>query len=131
MAVYPDFIKSTGYGDGAGLGGWNCRCPAHVLPFVEGVSERTYTDEELANIDPPPFTFEGKQYTQYEATQKQREIERTIRKLTREKTAYESAGLTVDAQNTAARLSILKSKYKKFSKAAHLPLQNDRMKVIY
>lgn len=100
-------------------------------PFVEGVSERTYTDEELANIDPPPFTFDGKQYTQYEATQKQREIERTIRKLTREKTAYEAAGLAKDAQNVAARISVLRSKYKKFSKAAKLPLQNERMRVIY
>ncbi|HHD2783806.1 phage minor capsid protein [Clostridium perfringens] len=22
---YPDFIESTGYGTGSGLGGWNCR----------------------------------------------------------------------------------------------------------
>ena len=100
-------------------------------PFIDGVSERTYTDEELANIDQPPFTFEGKQYTQYEATQKQREIERTIRKLTREKTGYEAAGLAKDAQNVSAKIAVLRSKYRKFSKIAHLPLQNERMKVVY
>lgn len=129
VGKYPDFEKSTGYGDGAGLGGWNCR---HTFyPFIDGVSERTYTDEELANIDQPPFTFDGKQYTQYEATQKQREIERTIRKLTREKTGYEAAGLAKDAQNAAAKIAVLKNKYKKFSKASHLPMQNERMKVFY
>lgn len=100
-------------------------------PFIDGISERTYTDEELVNIDQPPFTFEGKQYTQYEATQKQREIERTIRKLTREKTGYEAAGLAKDAQNASAKIAVLNSKYKKFSKIAHLPMQNERMKVFY
>ena len=24
MADYPDFVSSTGYGTGEGLGGWNC-----------------------------------------------------------------------------------------------------------
>ena len=41
---YPDFIDSTGYGSGEGLGGWNCR--HHFYPYIEGVSERTYTDKE-------------------------------------------------------------------------------------
>ena len=40
-------------------------------PFIPGVMERSYTDEELKNIDPPPFTFEGKEYDAYEATQMQ------------------------------------------------------------
>ena len=49
--------------------------------------QRSYTDEELEEIDPPPFAFEGKTYTQYEVTQKQRQIERTIRRLKRERAA--------------------------------------------
>lgn len=124
---YPDFIDTTGYGTGAGLGGWNCR--HHFYPFYEGVSERTYTDEQLANIDPPPFEYQGKTYTAYEATQKQRQIERTVRKLTRRRSAYEASGLLSDAQDVSVRIRRLNAEYKAFSNAANLPLQKERMKV--
>ena len=127
---YPDFIDSTGYGTGLGLGGWNCR--HHFYPFVEGVSERTYTDKELANIDDGhDVTFEGKHYTAYEATQKQRQIERTVRKLKREQTAYKAAGLTEEEQAVTARIRRLNKEYKVFSEAAGLPLQRERMRVEY
>ena len=126
---YPDFVTTTGYGTGEGLCGWNCR--HSYYPFIEGVSERAYTDQELADIDPPPVTFEGRRYTAYEATQKQRQIERTIRKQRRRKAAFESAGLTEDAQAANIRLRRLNQEYKAFSKAAGLPEQRERMKVQY
>lgn len=126
---YPDFVATTGYGTGEGLGGWNCR--HHFYPFYEGVSERTYTDEQLAKIDRQPFEYQGKRYTAYEATQEQRRIERTIRKLKRRKAAYEAAGLKEDAQDTAVRIRRLNAEYKAFSQAADLPPQNERTKVLY
>lgn len=128
--AYPDFVETTGYGTGPGLGGWNCR--HHFYPFVEGVSERTYTDEELAHIDDGHnIDFEGKHYTAYEATQKQRQIERTVRKLKREQTAYKAAGLTEEEQAVTARIRRLNKEYKVFSEAAGLPLQRERMRVEY
>lgn len=126
---YPDFIETTGYGTGPGLGGWNCR--HHFYPFYEGVSERTYTDEQLSNIDPPPFEYQGKTYTAYEATQKQRMIERTVRKLKRERAAFEKAGLIQEAQDANVRIRRLNKMYKDFSKAAGMPEQKDRMKALY
>lgn len=126
---YPDFIETTGYGTGPGLGGWNCR--HHFYAFYEGISERTYTDEQLANIDPPPFEYQGKTYTAYQATQQQRMIERTVRKLKRRRVAYETTGLNEDAQAVSIRIRRLNSMYKDFSKAAGLPMQKDRMKVLY
>lgn len=127
---YPDFIETTGYGTGPGLGGWNCK--HHFYPFVEGVSERTYTDEQLSNIDDGrDVEFEGKHYTAYEATQKQRQIERTVRKLKREQTAYKAAGLTEEEQAVTARILRLNKEYKAFSEAANLPMQRERMKVVY
>lgn len=93
--------------------------------------ERTYTNEQLVNIDPPPFEFEGRTYTIYEATQKQRQIERTMRKLKREKVAFEAAGLEEDAQATNIQMRRLSQKYKEFSKAAGLPEQRERMNVGY
>lgn len=128
--VYPDFVETTGYGTGPGLGGWNCR--HHYFPYIEGVSERTYTDDQLDHIDDKHnIDFEGKHYTAYEATQKQRQIERTVRKLKREKIAYKSAGLTEEEQAVTARIRRLNKEYKAFSEAAGLPMQRDRMRVEY
>lgn len=126
---YPDFERVTGYGTGPGLGGWNCR--HRFFPFVEGVSQRAYTDRELREIDPRPFVYQGKTYNAYEATQKQREIERTVRKLTREQKAFEAAGLSEDAQAASIRARRLRKEYREFSAAAGLKTQPERMKVLY
>lgn len=128
--VYPDFVETTGYRTGPGLGGWNCR--HHYFPYVEGVSERTYTDEQLAHIDDEHnIDFEGKHYTAYQATQKQRQIERTVRKLRREQAAYKAAGLTEEYRSVTARIRRLNAEYKAFSEAAGLPMQRERMRVEY
>ena len=124
---YPDFIETTGYGTGEGLCGWNCR--HGFVAFVEGVMEPTYTDTELEKLKAKSFEFEGKQYDTYTATQKQRQIERTIRKLKRRKLSYEAAGDKENATTTNIRIRRLKSEYKAFSKAAGLPEQTERMKV--
>lgn len=129
---YKDFIETTGYGTGEGLCGWNCR--HNFYPFVEGVMERTYTDAELESMKPenrPKIVFEGKEYDDYQAAQMQRRVEREIRKQKRLKTAYEAAGLTDEATAANIRLRRLNQKYKAFSKAAGLPKQSERMKVIY
>lgn len=127
---YPSIYEVCGLGYVDGLEGANCR---HIrTAFVDGVMERTYTDGELAHIDDGhDVDFEGKHYTAYEATQVQRRIERTIRKLKREQTAYKAAGLEEDAQAVTARIRRLNKEYKAFSEAAGLPLQRDRMQVKY
>lgn len=58
-------------------------------------------------------------------------MERTIRKLKREKTAYNAAGLTDEEQAVNIKLRRLNAKYKAFSNAAGLPEQRERMKVLY
>ena len=127
---YPDLIESTGYGYVDGLSGANCRHKKY--PWMEDVSERTYTDEQLAHIDDGhDVEFEGKHYTAYEATQKQREMERTRRKKEREITAFKSSGLKDDEEAARSYLSRLRKKYKAFSEAAGLPMQRERMKVEY
>ena len=128
--VYPSIYEVCGLGAVDGLEGANCR--HRRFPWVEGVSERTYTDEQLEHIDDGlGCTFEGKTYTAYEATQEQRKVERTIRKLKREKTAYNAAGLTDEEQAVNIKLRRLNAKYKAFSKAAGLPEQRERMRVLY
>jgi hypothetical protein len=128
--IYPSIYDACGLGAVDGLEGANCRHRRNV--WVEGVSERTYTDEQLEHIDNGlGCTFDGKAYTAYEATQMQRRVERTIRKLKREKAAYRAAGLKGDAMALNTRLHRLSTKYKAFSAAAGLPEQRERMKVLY
>lgn len=96
--------------------------------------ERTYSDKELEGMKPenrPKIEFEGKVYDDYQATQVQRRIEREIRKQTRLLTGYKSAGLKTETDNTKILLKQLRKEYKDFSKAAGLPEQRERMKVLY
>ena len=126
--IYPSIYDVCGLGAVDGLEGANCR--HRRFPWVEGVSERTYTDEQLEHIDDGHgCTFDGKDYTAYEATQMQRRIERTVRKLKREKAAYKAAGLHEDETAVNIRLRRLNAKYKAFSAEAGLPEQPERMRV--
>lgn len=128
--IYPNVYEVCGLGAVDGLEGANCRHRRNV--WVEGVSERTYTDEQLEHIDDGlGCTYDGKTYTAYEATQMQRRVEREIRKLKREKAAYKAAGLQEEETAVNIRLRRLNSKYKEFSKAAGLPEQKERLKVLY
>ena len=125
---YPNIYTVCGLGAVDGLEGANCRHRKYA--FLEGVSERAYTDKELQEIDTPPITYEGRRYTAYEATQKQREIERTLRKLERRRIGYNAAGMVEREQETKARITRLQRKYRAFSKAAKLPEQWERAKII-
>jgi hypothetical protein len=130
LGLYDDLVETTGYGYVDGLTGANCR--HHKYPFLPGVSERTYTDEQLAHIDDGlGCEFDGKKYTAYEATQMQRRIERQIRAQKRLKDGYEKSGLSEDAQAANIKLRRLNAKYKDFSEAAGLPEQRERTKVLY
>lgn len=128
--IYPNIYEVCGLGSVDGLEGANCRHRRNV--WVEGVSERTYTDEQLEHIDDDlGCEFDGKEYTAYEATQMQRRVEREARKLKREKAAYKAAGLTEDERTLSIRLRRMNAKYKAFSAAAGLPEQKERLKVLY
>lgn len=121
LGKYPDLVNSTGFGYVDGLSGANCRHRRY--PWLEGVSERTYTDAQLENIDKPPFKYEGKTYTTYEATQKQRQIENAIRHWKRRQA---TATNEKDKQTAEIRIRILNQKYKVFSKASGLRMQKER-----
>lgn len=124
---YPSIYTVCGWGEVDGLEGANCR---HMhFPFIDGISERTYTDEELKNIDKPPITYQGRKYSAYEATQKQRQIETAIRAVKRRLTAFKADGDT-DAYNAdAVRYRRLYDEYKAFSATAGLQMQRERANV--
>lgn len=128
--IYPSIYEVCGLGAVDGLEGANCRHRRNV--WVEGVSERTYTDEQLEHIDDDlGCEFDGKEYTAYEATQMQRRVERQIIKQDRLVTAYKASGQKDEYYAANAKLVRLIAKYKAFSEAAGLPLQWERTKVLY
>lgn len=128
--IYPSIYNVCGLGAVDGLEGANCRHRRNV--WVEGVSERTYTDEQLEHIDDDlGCTFDGKTYTAYEATQMQRRIERQIIKQKKFVTAYKASEQMDEYHAAKAKLTRLNAKYKAFSEAAKLPLQWERTRVLY
>lgn len=128
--IYPNIYEVCGLGAVDGLEGANCRHRRNV--WVEGVSERTYTDGQLEHIDDDlGCKFDGKKYTAYEATQMQRRVERQIIKQDRLVTAYKASGQKDEYYAANAKLVRLIAKYKSFSEASGLPLQWERTKVLH
>ena len=96
------------------------------MPFFPGISKRNYTEAELKNINTPDFEYEGKKYNGYEAAQRQREIERNIRRLKRELICYKETGLEEDFKITSSKLNAMNREYKKFSQASGIRPKNER-----
>ena len=94
----------------------NCR--HDVFPIILGVSEPTYTEEELHNIDQPPFTYEGRTYTAYEASQQMRKMERAMRKQKDRCIVADAAGDEEAFATASIRLNRQKYIYEDFCKAA-------------
>ncbi|MGN0553463.1 MAG: phage minor capsid protein [Oscillospiraceae bacterium] len=124
---YPSLEEATGYGMGDGLKGWNCR--HDFYPVIPGISPPAYTEEQLANIDPPPIEYNGKTLTYYECTQKQRAMETAMRKTKREIIAAKASGDDDMFTAKSIRLRRQKEEYAKFSDKAGLLTQNERTQV--
>ncbi len=121
---YPDFVKTTGYGTGAGLGGWNC---SHSFrPWFEGMS-RTYDKELLKEYQAKDYEYNGVRMTEYEALQEQRKIERGIRRWKREKNAMDAAGL--DSSEASARITEWNRRQKDFLEQTGLKADGTRVAV--
>ena len=102
----------------------NCR--HDVFPIILGVSEPTYTEEELQNIDQPPFTYEGRTYTAYEASQQMRKMERAMRKQKDRCIVADAAGDEEGFTTASIKLRRQKDIYEDFAKAADSYTQYER-----
>lgn len=120
-----------GLGEVDGLCGANCY--HDYYPFIPGVSERTYTDEELEQMnreENTPKEFGGRQYTKYEALQRQRSLETAMRAQRQKIKLLEDGGAAEeDIINARARYRVTSAEYTRFSKAMGLPQQRERVTV--
>lgn len=122
-------VTVCGLGTVEGLCGANCY---HVYyPFIEGLSKRNWSDEWLAEqnkLEDTPKTFNGKEYTGYEATQRQRVIETRMRAQREAIQALkEGDGDPLDIMFMQAKYRASMDEYVKFSKAMGLREQRDRI----
>lgn len=129
-AEYPNLVEATDLGSVTGLKGANCT--HDYYPYVLGASVRAYTDEQLKEMEKKSketFSYKGKEYTPYEATQHQRKIETAMRQTKRELISYKEAGLDEDFKIASVKLQQQRKEYKQFSKAAELKQKNYRHQV--
>ena len=105
-------------------------CGHSAMPIIMGVNEPQYSNAELEDFrqkNEEGVTFDGKHYTLYEATQRQRKFERTIRRQKRRILVDEATGDKDKLLIDQVKLQRLKQEYTRFSKGVGLPAQHARM----
>lgn len=120
-----------GLGSVTGLCGANCY--HDYYPVIPGISEPTYTEEQLREMNRKeniPVEYGGKQYTKYEALQRQRRLETKMRAQRQEIHLLEVGGASEDDIIAArCRYRVTSGEYTRFSKAVDLPQQRERVTV--
>ena len=118
-----------GLGTVTGLCGINCY--HYYIPFMKGVSVRNYTDAELDRMiaeENRPKSYQGKEYTTYQALQKQRDMELVMRKYRQDIALLkEGEGSEFDILAAQARYRTAMDGYVEFSQAMGLPQQRERV----
>lgn len=111
---YPNLKEKTGYpGDIQGLGGVNCR--HRMFPFFPGISK------------PNPYKVDPKENKKvYEATQKQRAMERGIRATKKRLTVAKASGDIEKAKEYRTKLTEQQKQIEKFCKDNNLRRQTER-----
>ena len=111
---YPNLKESTGYPDDIqGLGGVNCR--HRMFPFFPGISV------------PNPHQIDEKENKKvYEATQKQRAMERNIRTIKKRMIVAKASGDTAQAKEYRKKLTQKQVEIEKFCKKNGLRRQTER-----
>ncbi len=118
-----------GLGEGGGLLGWNCR--HSYYPFIPGISERQYSDEWLeqkAAEEAQVTVWRGKEYNTYQATQRQRQLETSMRAQRERVQLLREGGADPDDITIAqCKYQAILEEYRAFSSKMKLPTQMERV----
>ena len=118
---YPNFYTATGMGSAGGLCGINCR--HSYYPFWPGISKPNWSKEKLAEYENHRVSYNDREYTDYEASQEQRAMERKIRETRRELASLDAAIRAADPE-LAAQLKEDFAQQSKFLKARERQLRD-------
>lgn len=127
------------YGEADGFKGINCR--HYWFPFLEGISQRTYTDQELEEMATATVFYNGNEIPIYKANQRQRAMERKIRAERSELVGLNSSvelakksgntelaeDLQISFDNLSMKLKGHEAVYKDFCKQTGLPELSERL----
>lgn len=108
-------------------------CGHSAFPIILGVTPPQYTKEELEKYrldNERGIDYAGKHYTMYEATQRQRRLEASMRRQKRRILADEATGDQEKKQQDQIKLQVLNQEYRRFSKAAGFRTQDARAEVL-
>jgi hypothetical protein len=124
-----ELTNICGLGTVTGLLGANCY--HSYYPFIPGISERQWTDEQLDEMNAKENAakkYNGKEYTTYEATQRQRQLETLMRKQRQDIDLLKRGGADPDDIQTAQiKYHNTMDQYKRFSEEMRLPQQKERI----
>ena len=124
-----ELVSVCGLGEVAGLCGANCR--HSYLAFVPGYSVRTYTDDQLRELEAneqQTKVYNGKAYTPYQASQAQRQMETKMRAQREKVQLLKEGGADPDDVMLAkAKYQGMLDQYAVFSKKMGIPQQRERI----
>lgn len=122
-------VNVCGLGSATGLLGINCY--HEYYPFFPGISERNWTDEwleEQNRKENTPKEFHGKEYTLYEAKQRQRQMETAMRAQREKVKLLEAGGADPDDVMLArAKYQGQLNEYSRFCKKMGLTEERERI----
>lgn len=107
-------------------------CKHIAWPIKLGVDKPQWTQEQLAELaqqNAQGITYDGRHYTQYEATQQQKALENSIRQCKDRIAAAQEQGELGSGELRSSRILLrqLKAEYERFSAAAGLPTAPERL----
>lgn len=122
-------VTVCGLGTVTGLEGVNCYHERY--PFIPGISERNWSDDWLEKKnreENTPKEFHGKEYTVYEAKQKQRQMETAMRAQREKVQLLQKGGADPDDVMLArAKYQGQLNEYSKFSRKMGLKEERERI----
>jgi hypothetical protein len=126
---YRELVTVCGLGTVTGLQGANCY--HEYYPFIPGISERQFSDKWLAGQnrkEDRQKVFKGKEYTLYEATQRQRYLETNMRAQRQKVKLLQQAGASQDDIMLArCKYQAQLDEYKAFCERMGLQEQRERI----
>lgn len=126
---YKELEDICGLGSGDGLCGWNCY--HEYYPFIPGISQRLYTDEWLEaqnRKEDQKKSWMGKEYNAYEQTQKQRQMETSMRAQRQKVDLLKEAGASKEEITLArAKYQAQLDEYSRFCKKMGIKEQRERI----
>lgn len=107
-------------------------CGHSAFPIILGVNSPQYSQkqlDEMRQANEKGIVYEGKHYTVYQATQRQRKLERAIRDRKRRILIDETTGDKERLAIDQTKLVRLNDEYARFTKAAKLRSQRERTNI--